>query len=80
MIVGEFFKLGFSNSRIKEFGVTSIAEILGQVDEKKFDKIVQQKFEKLDATSFKTFSKTKINQKNVQPTTIQFRCRSRQSF
>ncbi|NBV07418.1 MAG: hypothetical protein EBS06_09345, partial [Proteobacteria bacterium] len=30
-----------------EFGVTSIAEILGQVDEKKFDKIVQQKFEKL---------------------------------
>jgi len=52
LIVGEFFKLGFSNSRIKEFGVTSIAEILGQVDEKKFDKIVQQKFEKLVGSLF----------------------------
>ncbi len=41
---------GFQNivpCGIKEFGVTSIAEVLGKVDEKKFDKIVQQKFEKL---------------------------------
>jgi len=47
--------LGFNNiipCGIKEFGVTSIAEILGQVDEKKFDKIVQQKFEKLVGSLF----------------------------
>ena len=41
---------GFNNiipCGIKEFGVTSIAEILGEFNAKNFDKIVRQKFEAL---------------------------------
>ena len=39
---------GFDNiipCGIKEFGVTTMKEILGEIDEKNFDKVVRQKFE-----------------------------------
>jgi len=43
---------GFANiipCGIKEFGVTTIKEILGKIDEKKFNDLVQKKFESLRA-------------------------------
>jgi lipoyl(octanoyl) transferase len=43
---------GFDNiipCGIKEFGVTTIKEILGKIDEKKFNDLVQKKFESLRA-------------------------------
>lgn len=41
---------GFNNivpCGISEFGVTSIAEILGKIDEKKLDEVVQKRFEEM---------------------------------
>ncbi len=43
---------GFNNivpCGIKEFGVTSIAEILGKIDQQKFDELLKRKFEQLEA-------------------------------
>ena len=47
---------GFDNiipCGIKEFGVTTMKEILGEIDEKKFNDLVQKKFEFLHASFFK---------------------------
>ncbi len=43
---------GFNNivpCGIKEFGVTSIAEILGKIDQQKFDELLKRNFEQLEA-------------------------------
>jgi lipoyl(octanoyl) transferase len=47
---------GFDNiipCGIKEFGVTTMKEILGEIDEKKFNDLVQKKFEFFHASFFK---------------------------
>ncbi len=46
---------GFSNivpCGIKDFGVTTMADILGEVDDAKFEKLVRQKFEEVRLASF----------------------------